>query len=240
MLSQHHVFRYPYFSPSPFYRRGPYGVAEIDHLRTLLQPMAAGCVPHAECIRVTDTLQALVAKAGADVPADWPRFLAYTLATLICAYLGGSPRLVQRTQRKLRMLWLQLGVLYLLAATSALFQGDELWLHWAREYASAHDAYDERRPLQFTVLLVLFFLFVASWKLLKEAVGTDVLRVVVLAGACGTVTVHLLNYVSFHYTDIVLNAFWMDHSIGAWVELASLSLVGAGTALELVRSHGRV
>jgi hypothetical protein len=189
---------------------------------------------------VTDTLQALVAKAGADVPGDWPRFLAYTLAALICAYLGGSPRLMPRTQHKLRMLWLQLGVLYLLVATSALFQGDELWLRWAREYARAHDLYNERRPFQFAVLLALLLLFMASWKLLKEAAGTDVLRIVVLAGACGTLSVHLLNYISFHYTDLALNAFWMDHSIGTWVELASLSLAGTGTALELVRNYGHV
>lgn len=189
---------------------------------------------------MTDTLQALVAKAGADVSGDWSRFLAYTLAALICVYLGGSPRLAQRTQRELRLLWLRLGALYLLAATSALFQGDELWLHWAREYARAHDAYDERRPLQFAVLLVLVLLLVVSWKLLKEAAGIDVLRIVILAGASGTLSVHLLNYVSFHYTDLVLNAIWMDHSIGTWVELASLSLAGTGTALELVRSHQHV
>ena len=173
------------------------------------------------------------------MPSDWVRFLAYMLAALICTYLIFSPKLLQHTQRKLRMLWLQLGVMYFLAATSALFRGDELWLHWAREYASAHDAYDERRPLQFTVLLILLFLLVASWKLLRDAVGTDILRIVVLAGACGTLTLHLLNYVSFHYTDLVINAIWMDHSIGAWVELASLGLVGTGTALELFRSYDR-
>lgn len=188
---------------------------------------------------MTDTLQALAAKAGRELPSDWARFLAYTLAALICTYLIFLPKSLQLTQRKLRMLWLQLGVMYFLAATSALFRGDELWLNWAREYASAHDAYDERRPLQFTVLLVLLFLLVVSWKLLKDAVGTGILRIVVLAGACGTLTLHLLNYVSFHYTDLVLNAIWMDHSIGTWVELASLGLVGTGTALELVRSYDR-
>jgi fucose 4-O-acetylase-like acetyltransferase len=184
---------------------------------------------------VTDTLQAFLARAGVDVSGDLPRFLAYTLVALICTILGGSPRMVPR---KLRMLWLQLGVLYLLAAINALFQGDELWLHWAREYARAHDSYNERRPFQFAVLLALLLLFAASWKLLRKAADTDVLRIVVLTGACGTLSVHLLSYVSFHYTDLVLNAFWMDHSISTWVELASLSLTGTGTAIELVRSNG--
>ena len=189
---------------------------------------------------MNDTLQALLAHAGADVPGDWPRFLAYTLAALICAYLGGSPKLSQLTQRKLQLLWLQLGVLYLLAAISALFQGDELWLHWAREHAHAHDAFNDRRPVQFAVLLVLLLLFVAGWKQLQQAAGSDPLRSILLAGACGTLSVHLLRYVSFHYTDLALNAVWLDHSIGGWVELASLGLAGAGTGLELVRSCTRV
>jgi hypothetical protein len=53
-----------------------------------------------------------------------------------------------------------------------------------------------------------------------------------------------LRYVSFHYTDLVLNAVWLNHSVASWMELASLGLVALATAvattLEMRRSYGPV
>ena len=66
------------------------------------------------------------------------------------------------------------------------------------------------------------------------------LSTLLLAGASGTLGVHLLRYVSFHYTDIALNAVWLDHSLGSWVELASLGLAATATGLELLSNHGPV
>lgn len=186
---------------------------------------------------MNDALQALMTQAGADITCDWHRLWAYLLAALVCAYLGRSARLAQRT---LQMIWLQVGGLYLLAAASALLQGDVLWLRWARAYARAHRAYDERRPLQFAVLLALLLLLAAGWRWLQQANGYGLPQTLLLAGASGTLGVHLLRYVSFHYTDIALNAVWLDHSLGSWVELASLGLAATATGLELLSNHGPV
>ena len=61
-----------------------------------------------------------------------------------------------------------------------------------------------------------------------------------LAGAGGTLVLHLLRYVSFHYTDLALNAHWLGHSVASWVEAGSLGLVAVGSGMEMLRSHGHV
>jgi cytochrome bd-type quinol oxidase subunit 2 len=189
---------------------------------------------------VNASLQALQAEAAAGGLGDWPRLLLYLLAALVCAWLGSSASLAQRTPRRLQTLWLLLGALYLLAAASALLQGDVWWVHWAREQARAQQAYGERRWLQIAALLLLLLLLGAAWKRVRRAAGAGALRGLLLAGACATLGLHLLRYVSFHYTDLALNAVWLGHSLGSWAELAALALAGAGTGLELLRSHGHV
>jgi len=50
----------------------------------------------------------------------------------------------------------------------------------------------------------------------------------------------VLRHVSLHYTDLALNALLLGHSLGTWLELASLGLAGLATGLEILRSYGHV
>ncbi|WP_296509947.1 hypothetical protein [Rhodoferax sp.] len=186
---------------------------------------------------MNDALQALLTHSGADLACDFRRLWAYLLAALVCAYIGRSARMAQRT---LQMIWLQVGGLYLLAAASALLQGDVLWLRWARAFARAHGAYGERRLLQFAVLLALLLLLAAGWRWLQQVNGHSLPQTLLLAGASGTLGVHLMRYVSFHYTDIAFNAVWLDHSLGSWMELASLGLVATATGLGLLSNQSPI
>jgi hypothetical protein len=194
-------------------------------------------------------LQALVSDQGWGDLSQWPRPLAYGLAALVCFLLGTSTSPAQRTPPRMRQLWLLLCPLYLLAAASCLVQGDVLWVHWARTFARAQHLYEERRIFQLGTLLGLVFL--ASKVLQKyrrvrhqSAAPHSVLHRMLLSGAAGTLTLFLLRYVSFHYTDLVLNAVWLNHSVASWMELASLGLVALATAvattLEMRRSYGPV
>ena len=189
-------------------------------------------------------LQTLIVDIGLEDLGDWTRPLAYVLAAMLCAYLGSSESLAQRTPRSVRQLWLRLCPLYLLVAASALVQGDVLWVQWARAFAREHQAYDERRDFQLATLLALALLAAAVWKQHQRtrqhaARATDQ-STLLFTGACGTLVLHLLRYVSYHYTDLALNAIWLNHSVATWLECASLGLAGAGTSVEIMRSYGHV
>lgn len=189
---------------------------------------------------MNDALHALMHAAGLQDLAGWARVLVYGLAALVCGYLGSSQRLAQRTQRQVQQLWLWLCALYLLAASSALVQGDGLWVRWVRTFAREQQAYGGRRLLQGAALLALVLLIAAGWKRHRQTAPSLSLRTLVLAGACGTLVLHALRYVSFHYTDLALNSLWLNHSLAHWLEGTSLGLVAAGSTLEWLRSYGHV
>ena len=183
-------------------------------------------------------LQTLMADNGWEDFSDWPRPLAYGLAALLCAALGRSESLALRTPQGVLQLWLRLSPLYLLLAASALFQGDVLWVHWARDFAHAHQVYQDRRLFQLAALLLLAAVGWKQWRLRRSRASMP--RTLLLLGVCGTLLVVLLRYVSFHYTDLVIDALWLNHHVGTWLELASLGLAGLGSGLEILRSYGHV
>jgi hypothetical protein len=194
---------------------------------------------------MNDILQALLTDAGSDDLSHWPRSLAYVLAALTCFLLGTSPGMAERTSARLRQRWLVLCTLYLLVAANCLVQGDVLWVHWARTFFRRQHLYEERRFFQLVALLVLFLLASKVWQhgqsvqRLRVA-RTSVLYRLLLMGAAGTLAMLLLRDVSFHYIDLVLNTFWLHHSVASWVEGASLGLAGLATGLEVLRSYGHV
>ena len=194
---------------------------------------------------MSEMLQTLVAGGGWGDLADGYKPLAFGLAALVCFLLGTSPSLAQRTPARLRQLWLLLCPLYLLVAANSLVQGDVLWVQWARSVARAQQVYEERRFFQLLALVVLAVLASKIWQLSQRLqrphqTRTSVLHRMLLAGAAGTLALLLLRYVSFHYVDLVLNTFWLHHSVASWVEAASLGLVGVATGLEILRSYGHV
>jgi cytochrome bd-type quinol oxidase subunit 2 len=196
---------------------------------------------------MNELLQTLFGGADWGDLGPWPRPLAYGLAALLCAVLGSSASLAQRTPRSTRQLWRSLCPLYLLVAASTLVQGDVLWVQWARAFAREHHAYEDRRLFQVAVLLALAWLVASVWRWQQQqqrarqhAAPASIQRSLLIAGACGTLALTLLRYVSFHYTDLVLNAVWLNHSLANWVEVASLGLACVGSSGELLRSYGHV
>jgi hypothetical protein len=175
--------------------------------------------------------------------------LVFILAGLLCFMLGASTRLAPRTPTRLRQLWLLLCPLYLLVAANALVQGDVLWLQWARSFARAFQIYEERRLFQLLALVLLVVLGSKLWQLWQssqqlphlphpKAARVSVLHRMLLIGAVSTLALLLLRFVSFHYIDLVLNTFWLRHSVASWLEATSLGLVGLASALEILRSYG--
>lgn len=194
---------------------------------------------------MSEMLQTLAAGGDWGNLADGYKPLAFGLAALVCFLLGTSTGLAQRTPARLRQLWLLLCPLYLLVAANSLVQGDVLWVQWARSFFRAQHFYEERRLLQLLALAVLLLLASKVWQLSQrlqqpQQTRTSVLHRMLLAGAAGTLALLLLRYVSFHYVDLVLNTFWLHHSVASWVEAASLGLVGVATGLEILRSYGHV
>jgi hypothetical protein len=179
------------------------------------------------------------------LPSDLFKPLIFGLAALVCFLLGTSPSLALRTPARLRQLWLLLCPLYLLVAANSLVQGDLLWVQWARSFARSHQLYEERRVFQLLALAVLVLLAAKPWQQHQRRQPTPVARTSALqrmlrTGATGTLALLLLRYVSFHYTDLVLNSFWLQHSVASWVEAACLGLVALATGLEILRSYGHV
>ena len=194
---------------------------------------------------MNDALQVLLDIEGWGELSDWARPLAYGLAAMVCALLGTSQSLARHTPARVQQLWLGLCPLYLLIATSCLVKGDVLWVQWARDFAREQHLYGERRLFQLAALLALVLLAWATWQQYlrvqrNTAVRPSVLRNILLTGASGTLVLYLLRYVSFHYTDLALNAILFDHSVASWVEFTSLGLASLGTSLELLRSYGHV
>ncbi len=194
---------------------------------------------------MNDTLQVFFSAEGWDDLSDWPRPLAYALAAMVCALLGTSRNLALRTSPRIHQLWLGLCPLYLLIAASSLVRGDVLWVQWARKLFREQHLYEQRRLFQLAALLTLVLLAWAAWQqcLRMQSHTTchvSVLRNMILTGAGGTLSLYLLRYVSFHHTDLALNAILLGHSVASWVEYASLGLAALGTGLQLLRSYGHV
>lgn len=186
---------------------------------------------------------------GSAATADWGGWLkpaVYFLAACLCVYLGNSQKFTQPASHLIQKTWMRLAPLYLLIAASTVLGGDVLWISWARAFSNAHHVYEFRHYFQFTLLLAT--VLIGSALLQRHRSGlqhrkntpADIAQTMVRAGACGTAILYLLRYVSFHYTDLALNAVWWDLRAGTWLELSSLGLFGLGALIELFRSYSHV
>lgn len=194
---------------------------------------------------MTDLLLTLFGDGAQGAPVDFAKPLAYCLAALVCVLLATSQSLALRTPMRLRRVWLMLCPLYLLAGANSLVQGDVLWVQWARNFARQQQFYEGRRAFQLLALLLLAVLATALWRVYQNRqpvrqASVSMLHRMLLIGASGTLGLLLLRFVSFHYIDLVLNAYWLHHSVSSWVEVTSLGLAGLATGLALLRSYGHV
>lgn len=118
---------------------------------------------------------------------------------------------------------------------STLLQLDQLWLHWIRNFAKALGAYNERRLVQFIVVLVFTYFVLRHWRLRSPVFSSGRPPKLILIGVYSTLFFHLLGYISFHYTDLVLDSIWLGLTIGRWLELLSFSLVITGVGIKLLQ-----
>ncbi len=194
---------------------------------------------------MNDMLQSLMSAPDGGPPTEWLRPLAYGLAALVFAWLGSSQSMALRTPNRTHSLWVRVSALYLLIAASCLVQSEVLWVHWARDFAREQQVYGDRRWFQLLALLALALLAWVTWQRYgrvqrQTASRRSVLRNMLLTGIGITLGLYVLRHVSFHYTDLALNALLLGHSLGTWLELVSLGLAGLATGLEILRSYGHV
>ncbi len=168
----------------------------------------------------------------------------YCLAALPLFHLSTSRAVVQGIDACVRKILFLLSGLYLLVAVNVVVQGDVLFIHWLRQIFKENNWYEYRRVVQMAWLFTLIF-GLGAWffrrpGLDQEAAQFSVARTLLLASAVGTTGVYILKFISFHYTDLLLNTLWLNHTTAIWIELAALGLAGLGTGVALKEGRGHV
>ena len=138
-------------------------------------------------------------------------------------------------------LWRWHTVLLWLMASNSLVQGDMLFVIWMREALQAGGWYDVRRPLQAATLAALLtvsamvFKTMSPTSLWAQAERLPMADKLAMSGMALLLLVLSLRFVSLHYTDQVINLRLAGPSLGRWLEMAGLVLVGSGAFWRLVR-----
>ena len=138
-------------------------------------------------------------------------------------------------------LWRWHTVLLWLMATNSLIQGDVLFVIWMREVSQAGGWYDLRRPLQVATLVALMTVSAVAFKTMSptslwaQAERLPMADKLAMSGMALLLLVLSLRFVSLHYTDQVINLRLAGPSLGRWLEMAGLVLVGSGAFWRLVR-----
>lgn len=184
-----------------------------------------------------DLLSELFALASSD---GWFRPLVYLALGMTYGLLAQSSRVTRWSQPSAQRAWALLGGVYLLVAASNVLNGEQLFIHWAREQLHTLQLYEVRRWLQFPVLIAfgLFALRFVQTRLLLVSWSTVSLATTSLTlGVTCTVLLYATHYVSFHYTDQFLASEWFGWSLSFWLEMAALVMAGAGTWMEFVQRY---
>ena len=167
-------------------------------------------------------------------------FVAVGVLCLFADILGDSLEMSSATGMGAG-LWHWHTVLLWLMATNSLVQGDVLFVIWMREALQAQGRYDVRRPLQAVTLVVLLTVSALAFKTRSRTrLWAQPERLSMADKLAGTgmallLLVLSLRFVSLHHTDEVLNLRLAGPSLGRWLEMAGLVLVGSGAFWRLVR-----
>lgn len=161
----------------------------------------------------------------------------YCLAAAPLFYLGISSSAVRRSDIRVQRVWMLLSGLYLLLAANALVSGDALFIQWLRPIFKAQHWYESRRLFQIAFLVtaglgLAFWLLSRPWQEL-QASREHCARALLWSAVLGTSGVYFLRFVSFHYTDLVLNARWLNQSTATWAEIGFVGLAGLGTVIAM-------
>ena len=161
----------------------------------------------------------------------------YCLAAAPLFYLGISSAAVHRIDTRVQQVWTLLSGLYLLIAANVLVSGDVLFIQWLRPIFKAQHWYEYRRLFQIAFLVtaglgLAFWLLSRPWQEI-QASRKNCARALLWSAVLGTSGVYFLRFVSFHYTDLVLNARWLNQSTATWAEIGFLGLAGLGTVVAM-------
>jgi hypothetical protein len=136
--------------------------------------------------------------------------------------------------------------LYILAAVSCTFQGDIAFVNWARDLAHRLHMYDLRRWFQAATLLIIFLATVGLVNRQRSSLGAKILAkrslsgIFVWTGFGVTAMLHITQFVSYHYTDLVLNYQWLNLRAASWIEGSAMALPVLGTFMEYTKRNDPV
>jgi hypothetical protein len=169
-------------------------------------------------------------------------FVAVGVLCLFADHFGDSVEgpAATRLGRSAR-LWRWHTVLLWLMAINSLVQGDVLFVIWMREAFQAAGWYGVRRPLQAATLAALLTASALAFKTMApsnpwaQPARLPLADKLAGSGMALLLLMLTLRFVSLHYTDEVLNLRLAGPSLGRWLEMAGLVLVGSGAFWRLVR-----
>lgn len=178
--------------------------------------------------------------SGPQGGSEWIKPMVYLALAFLYGQLATPSRLARPERRTVQRLWLGLSALYLLVAANCLLQADVQFVLWARELTREHHFYGWRRWFQLAAISLLV-VWLASRLRTRAYRATAVslsgsgsglgLRLV-RWGALATLMLYALRYISFHYTDTILNLRWMGLSVSGGLEASAVLVALLGTGME--------
>ena len=167
--------------------------------------------------------------------------LLYAAGAAVCVLADYLSRLAAHDGASFWNLWRWCAVCLLAMALNALLQLDVAFVLWARDVAKVDAWYALRRPLQVGVLLAL----AGGITLLGLRVRQDTRQVLQKQFSTGSAIAALglalllallaLHFVSWHYSDQLLNWRLVGLRLGRLAELAGLALILLGGLQHIVR-----
>jgi len=167
---------------------------------------------------------------------------AVQVAAALCCVAVAQPDPVNSAARLqtsgVKTVWRVFAIALMMQAMFSLLRGNLLLTDSLREAAQVDGWYDYRRFLQF---LLLIFILPKIWRLyefLKSRVGQgkDAVNAhLALRGISLQLGVTLLQVVSFHYTDLILNLQLLGMSLADLLSLFSMIMVVVAAIRDLVR-----
>lgn len=175
---------------------------------------------------------------------DLVRVAAYIALGLFSAYLLlAAPPQGQHPALQPLLVWLV--PVYLLLAANALLHGDDLFGDWARALLVQHHWYEGRRVVQGLLLVAVTWVGLRLLRrpvlsLAERELSPSASVAVLRAAALCSLTLALLRFVSFHYTDSLLHWPLLGLGLGSWLEALALLAAGAALLLACTRSPAHV
>lgn len=144
------------------------------------------------------------------------------------------------TRRASSVFWRLMAIVLLLVCGNDLLHGETLWLESARDAAKVYGVYESRRVVQFLVLMgsgaLMLFVLRRIHRLLQN-VHDKALCDRALKGMVLVLIMLGLNFVSFHYTDELIDGDIAGLSLWQWLEGWGLAMIGHAAIQTMLRSE---